>query len=64
VPREIVEEEKFIELAEFAVHCRVKRLKDVVKLKLRTKKLLYTYKTDPTTAERILRNITCDVIEL
>ncbi|MHA2282395.1 MAG: hypothetical protein ACXAC5_16245 [Promethearchaeota archaeon] len=64
MPREIVDEEKFIELAEYAVHCRVKRLKDIVKLKLRTKKILYTYKTDPATAERILRNITCDVIEL
>jgi len=64
VPREIIDEEKFIELAEFAVHCRVKRLRDVVKLKLRTKKILFTYKTDPATAERILRNITCDVIEL
>ena len=64
MPREIFDEEKFIELAEFAVHCRVKRLREVVKLKLRTKKILFTYKTDPTTAERILRNITCDVIEL
>lgn len=64
MPREIIDEEKFIELAEYAVHCRVKRLKDVVKLKLRTKKILYTYKTDPATAEKILRNITCDVIEL
>jgi len=64
VPREIFDEEKFIELAEFAVHCRVKRLRDVVKLKLRTKKILYTYKTDPSTADRILRTITCDVIEL
>jgi large subunit ribosomal protein L38e len=64
VPREIFDEEKFIELAEYAVHCRVKRLKDVVKLKLRTKKILYTYKTDPATAERILRSITCEVIEL
>ena len=64
MPREIFDEEKFIELAEFAVHCRVKRLREVVKLKLRTKKILFTFKTDPTTAERILRNITCDVIEL
>ncbi len=64
MPREIIDEEKFIELAEFAVHCRVKRLRDVVKLKLRTKKILYTYKTDPATAERILRTINCDVIEL
>jgi large subunit ribosomal protein L38e len=64
VPREIFDEEKFLELSEFAIHCRVKRLKDLVKLKLRTKKILYTYKTDPVTAERLLRNITCDIIEL
>jgi len=64
VPREIFDENKFVELSEYAVHCRVKRLRDVVKLKLRTKKILYTYKTDPSTAERILRSITCDVIEL
>ncbi|MFX1478119.1 MAG: hypothetical protein ACFFCI_08300 [Promethearchaeota archaeon] len=64
MPREIFDEEKFLELSEFAIHCRVKRLKDLVKLKLRTKKTLYTYKTDPVTAERLLRNITCDIIEL
>jgi len=64
VPREIFNEEKFIEISEYAIHCRVKRLKDKVKLKLRTKKILYTYKTDPATAERLLRNISCDIIEL
>jgi large subunit ribosomal protein L38e len=64
VPREIFDEERFIEISEYAIHCRVKRLKDIVKLKLRTKKILYTYKTDPATAERLLRNISCDVIEL
>lgn len=64
MPREILDEEKFLEISEYAIHCRVKRLKEVVKLKLRTKKILYTYKTDPTTAERILRNISCDIIEL
>lgn len=64
MPREIKDEEKFLELSEFAVHCRVKRLRDVVKLKLRTKKILYTYKTDPATAERLLRDISCEVIEL
>ena len=64
MPREIIDEDKFIELSEFAVHCRVKRSKDVVKLKLRTKKILYTFKTDPPTAERLLMNIACDIIEL
>ena len=64
MPKEIFDEEKFLELAEFAIHCRVKRVKDEVKLKLRTKKLLFTYKTDPTTAERIVRELSCDIIEL
>ncbi|MFW9971409.1 MAG: hypothetical protein ACFFDF_14540 [Candidatus Odinarchaeota archaeon] len=64
MPRELFDEKKFLELSEYAIHCRVKRLKEVVKLKLRTQKILYTYKTDPANAERILRNITCDIIEL
>ncbi len=64
MPREIFDENKFLEISEFAIHCRVKRLKEDVKLKLRTKKILYTYKTDPVSAERLLRNISCDIIEL
>jgi len=64
LPREVTDEEKFLELAEHSYHCRVKRLKDIVKLKLRTKKILYTLKTDPVSAERLLRNIKCDIIEL
>jgi large subunit ribosomal protein L38e len=64
LPKEILSEEKFLELADFAIHCRVKRVKDVVKLKLRTRKYLYTYKTDPNSADRILSSISCDVIEL
>ncbi|MEE9378762.1 MAG: hypothetical protein V3V33_12090 [Candidatus Lokiarchaeia archaeon] len=64
MPREIFDEEKFSELSEYAIHCRVKRLKDIVKLKLRTKKTLYTFKVDPMTAERLLRDISCDIIEI
>ena len=64
MPKEIFDEEKFLDLAEYAVHCRVKRVKDIVKLKLRTKKTLFTFKTDPIVADRLLRNLKCDVIEL
>lgn len=64
LPKEILSEEKFLELADFAIHCRVKRVKDVVKLKLRTRKYLYIYKTDPNSADRLLSSISCDVIEL
>ena len=64
MPREIFDEEKFLEIAERAFHCRVKRIKDIVKLKLRTSKILYTYKTDPDSAEQLLKQINCDVIEI
>ncbi|TXT61016.1 MAG: 50S ribosomal protein L38E [Promethearchaeota archaeon] len=64
MPKQITDEDTFLDLSERAIHCRVKRVKDSVKLKLRTKKYLYTYKTNPDNAERLLRNITCDVIEL
>jgi large subunit ribosomal protein L38e len=64
LPKEIFSEEKFLELADFAIHCRVKRVKNEVKLKLRTRKHLYTYKTDPNSADRLLSSISCDVIEL
>ncbi len=64
MPREIFDEEKFLEISEFSIHCRVKRLKESVKLKLRTKKILYTLVCDPVTAERLLKNIPCDIIEL
>ncbi|MFX1446117.1 MAG: hypothetical protein ACFFHV_22125 [Promethearchaeota archaeon] len=64
MPKEIFDEEKFLKLAEFAVHCRVKRIKDTVKLKLRTKKTLFTLKTSPESAERLLRQINCQIIEL
>ena len=64
MPKQIFNEEDFLKYSEVAIHCRVKRIKDDVKLKLRTKKQLYTFKTDPETAERLLRNLPCDVIEL
>ena len=64
MPEEIFDEEKFLELSESSYHCRVKRLKDEVKLKLRTKKTLYTLKTDPMTAERLIRQISCEIIEI
>ena len=64
MPKEIYDEEEFLALSEKSFHCRVKRLRDVVKMKLRTKKILYTFKTDPMTAERLLKTINCDVIEI
>jgi len=64
LPKEIIDENQFIELSKIAIHCRVKRGKEDVKLKLRTKKYLYTYKTDIKTADDLINKIDCSIIEL
>ena len=66
MPKELKDIEKFIQLSETtnATEVRVKRVKDVVKLKLRTTKYLYTLKLDPDSAEEIIKRIKCQVIEV
>ncbi|RLE95312.1 MAG: hypothetical protein DRN04_00255 [Thermoprotei archaeon] len=64
MPREIFDKEKFLELAKYARECRVKKLGDVVKLKLRLKRYLYTYKTTSEEAEELLKQIQCPIREV
>ena len=63
MPAEVADTEEFVRISERAVECRVKRLKDVVKLKLRTPKELYTIKVGPDKAAEMLKQIRCEVIE-
>ncbi|MGA2784805.1 MAG: hypothetical protein ABSF09_08935 [Candidatus Bathyarchaeia archaeon] len=63
MPTELADEEEFVKISERAIECRVKRLQDVVKLKLRTPRQLYTLKADPTKAAELLKQIKCEVIE-
>lgn len=65
MPAEIFDVKKFIELSEKAEYCVVKRLKkeNIVKLKIRTPRMLYTLKVDPAKAEEILKQIKCEVKE-
>jgi large subunit ribosomal protein L38e len=63
LPTELADEEEFVKISERAIECRVKRLEDVVKLKLRTSRQLYTLKADPTKAAELLKQIKCEVIE-
>ncbi|HMK83731.1 MAG TPA: hypothetical protein VK503_08440 [Candidatus Bathyarchaeia archaeon] len=63
MPTELADEEEFVRISERAIECRVKRLEDVVKLKLRTPRQLYTLKADPTKAAELLKQIKCEVIE-
>ncbi|MEM0011210.1 MAG: 50S ribosomal protein L38e [Candidatus Bathyarchaeia archaeon] len=65
MPAEIFDAKKFIELSEKAEYCVVKRLKkeNIVKLKIRTPRMLYTLKVDPAKAEEILKQVKCEVRE-
>lgn len=60
---EISSTEEFLRISERATECRVKRLKAVVKLKLRTPSQLYSLQTDPDQAAALLKQIRCEVIE-
>jgi len=64
MPEEVFDVERFIEISERASVCRVRRLKDVVKLKLRTRRKLYTIKLKPEEAEEVLGRIRCEIVEV
>ena len=64
MPAEIFDADKFIEIAERAEYCNIKRLDRVVKLKLRTPNKLYTLKINPTKAEEIIKKLQCEIREL
>ncbi|MHA2228988.1 MAG: hypothetical protein ACXADL_10025, partial [Candidatus Thorarchaeota archaeon] len=59
----IYDVDKFLEMTEDAVECRVKRSSDQVKLKLRTARYLYTLVVEPQKAEEILQQVKCQVVE-
>jgi ferritin-like protein len=64
MPSEILDAEKFVEISGRADYCAVKRLKDVVKLKLRTASRLYTLKVEPLKAEEIIKKLQCEIREI
>lgn len=64
MPKEIFDPEEFLALAEKASECRVKRLGDVMKLKLRTRRQLYTIKLGSDEGEELLKKIGCPKNEL
>jgi len=64
VPSEIFDAERFVEISGRAEYCAVKRLKDVVKLRLRTPKGLYTLKVEPEKAAEIIKQLQCEIHEI
>lgn len=63
MPSEITDVEKFVAMSSKAKYCSVKRLKDTVKLKLRTTGQLYTLKIEPLRADEIIKKLQCEIQE-
>ena len=59
-----VDLDSFLKLAENADSCCVKRLGDIVKLKLRTPKRLYTLEAKKEKAEEIIKKLKCKIVKL
>ncbi|MHA1230895.1 MAG: hypothetical protein ACTSRP_06485 [Candidatus Helarchaeota archaeon] len=64
IPKEIKNENELLKLAKDASVCKVIRVGEKVKLKLRCPRYLYTYVTDPESSEALLKKIPCKIIEL
>lgn len=64
MPMEITDTQHFVSLSEQADYCAVKRLKDVVKLKLRTPSKLYTLRIEPMKAEEVMKKLQCEIREV
>jgi len=64
MPAEIKDIDEFVKLSEKAEYCIVKRLKDVVKLKIRTPRMLYTLKVNPSRTEEVLKKLRCEIREV
>ncbi|TFG07755.1 hypothetical protein EU522_00430 [Candidatus Thorarchaeota archaeon] len=63
MPKQMTDVNKFLEMTEDAIECRVKRGSDNVKLKLRTSRYLYTIILEPQEAETVLQNVKCQIVE-
>ena len=63
MPREIRTKEEFQALQESASEIRVSKQGDSAKLKLRTDKALYTFKTSTEEADTLVKGVKIPVVE-
>ena len=64
MPKEVLDIEEFRKIIPLATECRVVRSGETVKVKLRLKRLLYVYKTNSEEADKLLKEIKTDIIEI
>jgi len=63
MPVEVSDVEEFSRISKRAEYCKIKRLGEIVKLKLRTSRKLYTLKLESSRLDEALKKIECKVIE-
>ena len=63
MPTDITDVDKFVSMSAKAKYCSVQRLKDSVKLKLRTPRQLYTLKIEPLRVDEIIKKLQCEIHE-
>ncbi|HJX23602.1 MAG TPA: 50S ribosomal protein L38e [Candidatus Bathyarchaeia archaeon] len=64
MPREINNVDEFIKLSEKAEICRIRKYDDIVRLKLRTRKVLYTLKVEPAKLDEVVKKLKCKTEEV
>ena len=63
MPKELKSKDEFQKLLESATEVRVSRKGDEVKVKLRTKEALYTFKTTGADADALIKGLKTPVVE-
>lgn len=64
MPVSLTDVDEFLRLAEIARECRVKRLDNEVKLKLRLKRRLYVIKLPKEQANEVLNKVKCKIVKV
>jgi len=64
LPVEVLDVDEFVRLSEKAEYCRVKKVKNMTKLKLRTKNELYTLKIEPKKTDEVFKKLKCEIKEI
>jgi len=64
MPIEVHDKEEFVRISDKAIECKVKRLGEYVKVKLRTKRKLYTIKVKASEADELIGRLKVKCTEI
>ena len=64
MPKQILSEEEFKQVVKDAKECRIFKKGNIVKLKLRTDRILYVYKTNEEESKKLLSGLKIKIVEV